>query len=233
MNLIGNGMLALLRHPDELRRLRADPALTPSAVEECLRYDSPVQRTARIPSTDVELDGHTIREGTMVVAAIGAANRDPADLSMPTASTSAGVRTGTCRSGSAFMSPGRTPGPARRAGRDRRADQARPSPPAGFGGAGVARIVDAAWPESAARHVDSVVAHGSGARAHRGRDGPPPGFPSRGAGPRRQGERAAASPGVAARVRDPATHARPSTAHKTVWGCCATWRMCVVLERPT
>ena len=80
VNLIGNGMLALLRHPDELRRLRADPALTPSAVEECLRYDSPVQRTARIPSTDVELDGHTIRQGTMVVAAIGAANRDPAQF---------------------------------------------------------------------------------------------------------------------------------------------------------
>jgi len=78
VNLIGNGMLALLRHPDELRRLRADPTLIPSAVEEILRYDSPVQRTARIPSADVTIDGHTIRQGTMVVAAIGAANRDPA-----------------------------------------------------------------------------------------------------------------------------------------------------------
>jgi pimeloyl-[acyl-carrier protein] synthase len=83
VNLIGNGMLALLRHPDELRRLQADPALTPSAVEELLRYDSPVQRTARIPSVDVEIDGHTIRQGTMVVAAIGAANRDPAHFVDP------------------------------------------------------------------------------------------------------------------------------------------------------
>src|SRR5262245_66001037 len=64
VNLIGNGMLALLRHPDELRRLEADPALTPSAIEELLRYDSPVQRTARIPSDAVEIDGHTIRHGT-------------------------------------------------------------------------------------------------------------------------------------------------------------------------
>jgi pimeloyl-[acyl-carrier protein] synthase len=83
VNLIGNGILALLRHPDELRRLQADPALTPSAVEELLRYDSPVQRTARIPSVDVEIDGHTIRQGTMVVAAIGAANRDPAHFVDP------------------------------------------------------------------------------------------------------------------------------------------------------
>jgi cytochrome P450 len=83
VNLIGNGILALVHHPDELRRLRADQALTPSAVEELLRYDSPVQRTARIPSTDVELDGHTIRQGTMVVAAIGAANRDPAHFPDP------------------------------------------------------------------------------------------------------------------------------------------------------
>jgi len=83
VNLIGNGMLALLRHPDELRRLQADPALTPGAVEELLRYDSPVQRTARIPSTDVAIDGHTIRAGTMVVAAVGAANRDPAHFADP------------------------------------------------------------------------------------------------------------------------------------------------------
>ena len=83
VNLIGNGTLALLRQPDELRRLRADPALTPSAVEELLRYDSPVQRTARIPSTDVTIEGHTLPRGTMVVAAIGAANRDPAHFVDP------------------------------------------------------------------------------------------------------------------------------------------------------
>ena len=83
VNLIGNGILALVHHPDELRRLRADQALIPSAVEELLRYDSPVQRTARIPSVDVDIEGHTIRQGTMVVAAIGAANRDPAHFPDP------------------------------------------------------------------------------------------------------------------------------------------------------
>jgi cytochrome P450 len=83
VNLIGNGLLALLRHPDQLKRLRDDPALIHSAVEELLRYDSPVQRTARITNTDVEVDGRTIAKGSMVVAAIGAANRDPAHFPEP------------------------------------------------------------------------------------------------------------------------------------------------------
>jgi len=83
VNLIGNGVLALLHHPDQFRRLRDEPALIPAAVEEFLRYDSPVQRTARIPAGDVEIDGHKIPDGTMVVAAIGAANRDPAHFPDP------------------------------------------------------------------------------------------------------------------------------------------------------
>ena len=83
VNLIGNGALALLRHPDQLGRLRDDPALIHSAVEELLRYDSPVQRTARITNTDVEVDGRAIAKGSMVVAAIGAANRDPAHFPEP------------------------------------------------------------------------------------------------------------------------------------------------------
>jgi hypothetical protein len=77
VNLIGNGLLALLRHPAELERLRAAPGLIGSAVEELLRFDSPVQRTARITNAEVEVGGKTLPAGAFVVTAIGAANRDP------------------------------------------------------------------------------------------------------------------------------------------------------------
>src|SRR5882762_3557554 len=83
VNLIGNGTLALLRHPDELRRLRENPALIASAVEELLRYDGPVQRTARIPSAAVAIGGLTIEAGEMVMPFIGAADRDPAHFPDP------------------------------------------------------------------------------------------------------------------------------------------------------
>ena len=83
VNLIGNGTLALLRHPDQLRRLRENPALIGTAVEELLRFDGPVQRTARIPSEDVVIDGHTIAKGEMVMPFIGAADRDPAQFPDP------------------------------------------------------------------------------------------------------------------------------------------------------
>lgn len=83
VNLIGNGLLALLRHRGELERLRGEPALIQGAVEELLRYDSPVQRTARMTSADVEIGGRTITKGSMVIAAIGAANRDPAHFADP------------------------------------------------------------------------------------------------------------------------------------------------------
>jgi cytochrome P450 len=83
VNLIGNGMLALLRHPDQLQRLRADPRLIGTAVEELLRYDGPVQRTARIPSEDVTIGGRTIPKGDMVMPFIGAADRDPAQFPDP------------------------------------------------------------------------------------------------------------------------------------------------------
>lgn len=76
-NLIGNGLLALLQHPDELRRLREESSLEASAVEEILRYDSPLQRMWRRARVDVELGGKLIREGDIVLPAIGAANRDP------------------------------------------------------------------------------------------------------------------------------------------------------------
>src|SRR5258705_9956057 len=77
VNLIGNGTLALLRHPEQLRRLREEPGLIGSAVEELLRYDGPVQRTARVPSEDITIAGQTIPKGDMVLPFIGAADRDP------------------------------------------------------------------------------------------------------------------------------------------------------------
>jgi cytochrome P450 len=76
-NLIGNGLLTLLRNPDELARLRDDDSLMPAAVEELLRYESPSQHTARIARADVELGGKTIHERDAVIAVMGAANRDP------------------------------------------------------------------------------------------------------------------------------------------------------------
>jgi pimeloyl-[acyl-carrier protein] synthase len=83
VNLIGNGTLALLRHPAELRRLRDDPSLIHSAVEELLRYDGPVQRMTRIPNEDVTIADKTIRRGEMVMTFVGAADRDPAHFPDP------------------------------------------------------------------------------------------------------------------------------------------------------
>jgi pimeloyl-[acyl-carrier protein] synthase len=76
-NLIGNGFLSLLRNPDQLQRLKEDPTLIPSAVEELLRYESPSQHTARICPQDTELGGKQIRQGQAVIAVMGAGNRDP------------------------------------------------------------------------------------------------------------------------------------------------------------
>jgi cytochrome P450 len=83
VNLIGNGTLALLRNPGELRRLRENPGLIPTAVEELLRYDGPVQRTARVPSEDVKIGDHVIGKGELVMPFIGAADRDPAHFADP------------------------------------------------------------------------------------------------------------------------------------------------------
>jgi len=76
-NLISNGLLTLLRHRSELTRLRSDLSLVPSAVEELLRFESPVQHTARLAPADVELGGRQIRKRQAVIAVMGAANRDP------------------------------------------------------------------------------------------------------------------------------------------------------------
>lgn len=76
-NLVGNGLLTLLRWPDEMRRLRDDPSLMPSAVEELLRFESPSQHTARLAVADVEMGGKLIKQRDAVIAVMGAANRDP------------------------------------------------------------------------------------------------------------------------------------------------------------
>ena len=76
-NLIGNGMLSLLRNPDQLARLRAEPALMPAAVEELLRYESPSQHTARLAPEDVMLGGKRIRKRQAAIAVMAAGNRDP------------------------------------------------------------------------------------------------------------------------------------------------------------
>ena len=79
VNLIGNGMLALLQAPDELARLRAEPDLLPSAVEELLRYDCPVERAPmRFAAEDLLLHDTVIRRGDAVSVVLGSANRDPA-----------------------------------------------------------------------------------------------------------------------------------------------------------
>jgi cytochrome P450 len=77
-SLIGNGVVALLRHPDQLALLREDPGLMPAAIEELLRYDAPVPHsTFRMPIEPVELGGVRAPEGAQVIACLAAANRDP------------------------------------------------------------------------------------------------------------------------------------------------------------
>lgn len=76
-NLIGNGILSLLRNPDQLQKLRDDLSLVTSAVEELLRYESPSQHTARICPADTEVGGKLIRKGQAVIAVMAAGNRDP------------------------------------------------------------------------------------------------------------------------------------------------------------
>ena len=77
-DLIGNGVLALLQHPDQLARLRADPGLIENAVEEMLRYDSPVTNSGRIAHADMELVGCPVHKGESLSVSLAAANRDPA-----------------------------------------------------------------------------------------------------------------------------------------------------------
>ena len=83
MNVSGNGLLALLEHPRQLARLRADPGLLPTAVEELVRFDSPLQLFERTATADVAIGGVTVREGQKIAALLGAANRDPAVFAEP------------------------------------------------------------------------------------------------------------------------------------------------------
>jgi cytochrome P450 len=84
-NLIGNGTLALLRNPDQLALLREQPELVESAVEEFLRYDGPVQGTARVAMEEIEIGGQVINEGQIAFTMLAAADRDPAVFPDPDA----------------------------------------------------------------------------------------------------------------------------------------------------
>ena len=85
VNVIGNGVLALLRHPDQWARLVADPGLLPTAVEELIRYDSPLQLFERTATAEVEIAGHLVRPGEKIAALLGAAARDPLVFDSPDA----------------------------------------------------------------------------------------------------------------------------------------------------
>lgn len=82
-NLIGNGILALLQNPSQRELLTSNPELIVSAVEELLRYDSPVQKMGRIALADIHVAGKQIKKGQLVCLSFGAANRDPEQFSLP------------------------------------------------------------------------------------------------------------------------------------------------------
>jgi cytochrome P450 len=83
VNLIGNGLYSLLRHPDQWQILRDDPKLIPNAIEEILRFESPVQAVSRTVLEPIELGGMALEKNEMVVSLIGGANRDPAVFEHP------------------------------------------------------------------------------------------------------------------------------------------------------
>ncbi|MGH9928942.1 MAG: cytochrome P450, partial [Pyrinomonadaceae bacterium] len=82
-NLLGNGMLALLQHPDQKEKLARNPDTIVSAVEELLRYDSPVQKMGRIALTEINMAGKQIKQGDLVCFSFAAANRDPEQFAAP------------------------------------------------------------------------------------------------------------------------------------------------------
>jgi cytochrome P450 len=76
-HLIGNGILTLLQHPDQMQKLRAQPAMVASAIEEIMRYENPVQITYRSATEDAEIGGKQMHKGDLVNSILGSANRDP------------------------------------------------------------------------------------------------------------------------------------------------------------
>ena len=115
VNLIGNGLLALHRNPDQLELLRENPSLTPNAIEELLRYHSSVQGTGRTALEDVEAGGTAIRKGEAVLCLLGAANRIRRSFSSLTASTSPERTSAPYRSAAASISALAPSSPALRA----------------------------------------------------------------------------------------------------------------------
>jgi cytochrome P450 len=103
-NLINNAILCLANHPAEFERLKSRMELLPSAIEEVLRFRSPVQWMFRLTTREVELDGQTIPSGRVVLAMIGSANRDGRSSINPSASTSRATRTRTLPSATASTS---------------------------------------------------------------------------------------------------------------------------------
>jgi hypothetical protein len=83
VNVSGNGLLALLEHPGQLQRLREDPGLLPTAIEELMRFDSPLQLFERTATEDVAIGGVTVERGQKIAALLGSANRDPAVFTDP------------------------------------------------------------------------------------------------------------------------------------------------------
>jgi pimeloyl-[acyl-carrier protein] synthase len=82
-NLIANGILALLKDPEQLELLRREPALIESAIEELFRFDSPVQWVSRVVAEKLEMGGITLEPGTVLLGSVGAANRDPRQFPNP------------------------------------------------------------------------------------------------------------------------------------------------------
>ncbi|PCE21932.1 cytochrome [Paraburkholderia acidicola] len=82
-NMIGNALIALYRHPDQLEKLRARPELLTQAINECMRYDSSVQIVQRVALEDTDVHGIAIPKGTIVLLSLGATNRDPMQFDQP------------------------------------------------------------------------------------------------------------------------------------------------------